>query len=239
MHHLQYNQALFAARKSQQEGEAAAGVASSPASPVPLASSDSLKRHRKSRSEEGESTTISNTVSSKRVSPKKPPTKKQRVSAVDAAQALLEATAIARESWLASHPSSSSASTAAAAAAPTRKHRFGGSTGMIAPKVEFGEEEEEEDPARAAAARKVLQHYRLSSDPQARRTQLRILIEEQMRIDAMTAWHWKRRHYLQYIVPRCYRCGFPRTGKKGWDEMRGCHTDNCEWYRWRTIDAFC
>ena len=48
------------------------------------------------------------------------------------------------------------------------------------------------------------------------------------------------RHYLQHVAPRCERCNFLRTGRKGWNESEGCHTDkDCNEDRWRTIDAFC
>lgn len=49
-----------------------------------------------------------------------------------------------------------------------------------------------------------------------------------------------RRHYLMWIAPRCDRCNFPRTGKKGWNKKTGCHTDLlCNDFRWRCIDMFC
>ena len=57
---------------------------------------------------------------------------------------------------------------------------------------------------------------------------------------ARTPAQWARRHYLQHVAPRCDRCNFPRTGRKGWNANTGCHTDqNCNLYRWRVIDAFC
>ena len=49
-----------------------------------------------------------------------------------------------------------------------------------------------------------------------------------------------RRDYLLDVAPRCSRCNFPRTGRKGWNEKKGCHTDkDCNEHRWRTIDMFC
>ena len=55
-----------------------------------------------------------------------------------------------------------------------------------------------------------------------------------------TPAQWARRHYLQHVAPRCEQCNFPRTGKKGWDEQKQCHTDKyCNTNRWRVLDAFC
>ena len=55
-----------------------------------------------------------------------------------------------------------------------------------------------------------------------------------------TPAQWARRHYLLHVAPRCERCNFPRTGKKGWDEKKQCHTDkDCNTNRWRVLDAFC
>ena len=55
-----------------------------------------------------------------------------------------------------------------------------------------------------------------------------------------TPAQWARRHYLMHVAPRCERCNFPRTGKKGWDEKNQCHTDkDCNTNRWRVLDAFC
>jgi hypothetical protein len=57
---------------------------------------------------------------------------------------------------------------------------------------------------------------------------------------ARTPAQWARRHYLLHVAPRCERCNFPRTGKKGWDEKKQCHTDkDCNTNRWRVLDAFC
>jgi hypothetical protein len=67
-----------------------------------------------------------------------------------------------------------------------------------------------------------------------------ILAAEQAELAARTPAQWARREYLMSVAPRCERCNFPRTGRKGWDQQTGCHTDkNCNLYRWRTIDAFC
>jgi hypothetical protein len=64
--------------------------------------------------------------------------------------------------------------------------------------------------------------------------------EEQSQMAARTPAQWTRRDYLQNIAPRCERCNFPRTGRKGWNEKTGCHTDkDCNNNRWRTIDMFC
>jgi hypothetical protein len=64
--------------------------------------------------------------------------------------------------------------------------------------------------------------------------------EEEKEWAARTPAQRARRHYLQHVAPRCERCNFPRTGRKGWNESEGCHTDkNCNEDRWRTIDAFC
>jgi hypothetical protein len=55
-----------------------------------------------------------------------------------------------------------------------------------------------------------------------------------------TPAQWRRRHYLMHIAPKCKQCGFPRTGRKGWNDKLGCHTDlDCNDHRWRVIDAFC
>jgi hypothetical protein len=57
---------------------------------------------------------------------------------------------------------------------------------------------------------------------------------------ARTPAQWARRHYLLHVAPRCERCNFPRTGKKGWDESKQCHSDkDCNTNRWRVLDAFC
>ena len=57
---------------------------------------------------------------------------------------------------------------------------------------------------------------------------------------ARTPAQQSRRDYLLDVAPRCSRCNFPRTGKKGWNEKKGCHTDkDCNENRWRTIDMFC
>ena len=57
---------------------------------------------------------------------------------------------------------------------------------------------------------------------------------------ARTPAQWARRHYLMHDAPRCERCNFPRTGKKGWDEQKQCHTDkDCNTNLWRVLDAFC
>ncbi len=57
---------------------------------------------------------------------------------------------------------------------------------------------------------------------------------------ALTPAQQFRRDYLLDVAPRCSRCNFPRTGKKGWNEKNGCHTDkDCNENRWRTIDMFC
>ena len=67
-----------------------------------------------------------------------------------------------------------------------------------------------------------------------------ILAAEQAELAARTPAQWARRKYLMSVAPRCERCNFPRTGRKGWDKKTGCHTDkNCNLYRWRAIDAFC
>jgi len=58
--------------------------------------------------------------------------------------------------------------------------------------------------------------------------------------DALTPAQQSRRDYLLDVAPRCSRCNFPRTGRKGWNEKKGCHTDkDCNENRWRTIDMFC
>ena len=57
---------------------------------------------------------------------------------------------------------------------------------------------------------------------------------------ALTPAQQSRRDYLLDVAPRCSRCNFPRTGRKGWNEKKGCHTDkDCNENRWRTIDMFC
>jgi hypothetical protein len=57
---------------------------------------------------------------------------------------------------------------------------------------------------------------------------------------ALTPAQQFRRDYLLDVAPRCSRCNFPRTGKKGWNEKKGCHADkDCNENRWRTIDMFC
>ena len=57
---------------------------------------------------------------------------------------------------------------------------------------------------------------------------------------ALTPAQQFRRDYLLDVAPRCSRCNFPRTGKKGWNEKKGCHTDkDCNENRWRTLDMFC
>lgn len=62
--------------------------------------------------------------------------------------------------------------------------------------------------------------------------------EEKSQRAARTPAQWARRDYLQNIAPRCGN--FPRTGRKGWNEKTGCHTDkDCNNNRWRTIDMFC
>lgn len=67
-----------------------------------------------------------------------------------------------------------------------------------------------------------------------------IVAAEQAELAARTPAQWARRRYLMSVAPRCERCNFPRTGRKGWDKNTGCHTDkNCNLYRWRVIDAFC
>lgn len=64
--------------------------------------------------------------------------------------------------------------------------------------------------------------------------------EETSQMAARKPAQWARRDYLQNIAPRCQRCNFPRTGRKGWNEKTGCHTDkDCNNNRWRTIDMFC
>ena len=64
--------------------------------------------------------------------------------------------------------------------------------------------------------------------------------EEKDATTARTPAQWARRDYLQNVAPRCERCNFPRTGRKGWNEKTGCHTDkDCNNNRWRTIDMFC
>ena len=64
--------------------------------------------------------------------------------------------------------------------------------------------------------------------------------EEEDEMAARTPAQWARRDYLQNVAPRCERCNFPRTGRKGWNEKTGCHTDkDCNNNRWRTIDMFC
>lgn len=64
--------------------------------------------------------------------------------------------------------------------------------------------------------------------------------EEKDEMAARTPAQWARRDYLQNVAPRCERCNFPRTGRKGWNEKTGCHTDkDCNNNRWRTIDMFC
>jgi hypothetical protein len=64
--------------------------------------------------------------------------------------------------------------------------------------------------------------------------------EEKGEMAARIPAQWARRDYLQNIAPRCARCNFPRTGRKGWNEKTGCHTDKgCNNNRWRTIDMFC
>lgn len=63
---------------------------------------------------------------------------------------------------------------------------------------------------------------------------------EQAEVAARTPAQLARREYLMSVAPRCERCNFPRTGRKGWDEKKGCHQDkNCNLYPWRVIDAFC
>jgi len=57
---------------------------------------------------------------------------------------------------------------------------------------------------------------------------------------APTPAQQSHRDYLFDVAPRCSRCNFPRTGRKGWNEKKGCHTDkDCNENRWRTIDMFC
>ena len=67
-----------------------------------------------------------------------------------------------------------------------------------------------------------------------------IVEEEKAETVARTSVQWARRDYLQNVAPRCQRCNFPRTGRKGWNEKSGCHTDkDCNNNRWRTLDLFC
>ena len=55
-----------------------------------------------------------------------------------------------------------------------------------------------------------------------------------------TPAQWARRHYLMHDAPRCENCNFPRTGRKGWNEKKQCHTVNdCDSNRWRVLDACC
>ena len=64
--------------------------------------------------------------------------------------------------------------------------------------------------------------------------------KEKAEMASRTPAQWARRDYLQNVAPRCERCNFPRTGRKGWNEKTGCHTDkDCNNNRWRTIDLFC
>ena len=66
------------------------------------------------------------------------------------------------------------------------------------------------------------------------------LAAEQREWAARTPAQWARRHYLLHAAPRCQRCHFPRTGKKGWDEKHEYHMDkHCNDNRWRVLDAFC
>jgi hypothetical protein len=67
-----------------------------------------------------------------------------------------------------------------------------------------------------------------------------VVDEEKAEMAARTPAQWARRGYLQNIAPRCERCNFPRTRRKGWNEKTGCHTDkDCNNNRWRTIDLLC
>jgi hypothetical protein len=66
-----------------------------------------------------------------------------------------------------------------------------------------------------------------------------ILAEEEEHRRWLIPRRMKRLQFLTHKAPRCYKCNFPRTGKKGWDEKNERHTDkNCNDNRWRTIWMF-
>ena len=60
---------------------------------------------------------------------------------------------------------------------------------------------------------------------------------EKTEYESRTPAQWARRHYLMHVAPRCINCNFPRTGPKGWNKKKQCHSSYpCHG---RVMDTYC